>query len=370
MIRDGLVFRSIPLVTSGLAFLPACNDGGGTATGNGDDISTGTSVTATETQESSSGDPDTSDDVSTFDSSSDESTDTGDPQCGGENTCGALPPIGWFGPVVYARTDPGEPPPACPVEVDNPGPTVVDGFVDPGPAACGCECEISAPQTCNGTMVTSDQPDCSQECEYYGYYGYCYGYGGYTQVTGGCVNVEVEGFARFNSYENYYYGGGGSMCEETETENIPPFAWAATITTCRIPETALACDAGVCIPPAPDGFESKWCMYQQGDLECPSGQYPNKTVFWSDVEDTRACSNCQCGTAASSCEDAQLMIFGGPDCAGEPIALIDSDNQCTAAIGQSIAGTFDTQDPCPVTQASVPQGTIMPTGPFTFCCAD
>ena len=380
MIRDGVVFRSIPLVTSGLAFLPACNDGGGTAN-NSDDSSTGTTVTASET--SSSGGPDdtsTSDDPSTLDDSSSTSaesesgsTDTGDPQCGGENTCAPLPPIGWFGPVVYARVQPGDAPPGCPEEVNNPGPTVVDGFVDPGPAICECSCEISAPQTCNANMTTSDESDCSQDCYYYGYYGGCYGYGyGYgTSITDGCTNVALEGFVRFTSYESYgYYGGGGSTCEETEVDTIPPFEWAATIATCRIPETALTCDTGVCIPPAPDGFESKWCMYQQGDLECPSGPYPNKTVFWSDVEDTRGCSNCQCGTASSSCEDAELMVFGGPDCAGEPIAYIASDNTCVAAVGQSVAGTYNSQDPCPVTEAPVPQGAIAPTGPFTFCCAD
>ena len=64
------------------------------------------------------------------------------------------------------------------------------------------------------------------------------------------------------------------------------------------------------------------------------------------------------------------MVFGGPDCAGEPIAYIASDNVCTAAVGQSIAGTYNSQNPCPVTQAPVAQGAIAPTGPFTFCCAD
>jgi hypothetical protein len=377
MMRDGLVFRSIPLVTSGLAFLPACNDGG--TANNDDDNSTDATVTASETGSSEGPDDSSGDDVSTLDDSSSSEEDTGDPQCGGENTCGALPPIGWFGPVVYARVQPGDAPPECPPEVANPGPTVVDGFVDPGPAFCDCTCEISAPQTCNGNMFTSAEDDCSQDCDYYyyGMYGYygggCY-YGGYgygTSITDGCQNVELEGFVRFSSYESYgYYGGGGSSCEKEETDTIPPFAWAATIATCRIPETALTCDTGVCVPPAPDGFEAKWCMYQQGDLECPSGPYPNKTVFWSDVEDTRGCSNCQCGVASSSCEDAELMVFGGPDCAGEPIAYIASDNTCTAAVGQSVAGTYNSQDPCPVTEAPVPQGTIAPTGPFTFCCAD
>jgi hypothetical protein len=373
MIRDAVVFRSIPLVTSGLAFLPACG-GDGNTTGDDDD-STGspTSMTAEDTANVDDTSPNetSSDDASTLDDSTstssatatDDTTDSGDPQCG-TGTCGATPPIGWFGPTVYARVLPGDLPPPCPEEWNNPGPTVLEGFTDPGPAVCGCECELSAPQTCISCMETAATQGACTPNYYYGNCPY-----NNTDVTDDCTNVNVLGWVGFTSDESNYYGGGGSVCEETATEAIPPFQFDAQIATCRIPESALACDAGVCIPPAPEGFESKWCIYQQGDIECPAGEYPNKTIFWSDVDDTRGCTNCQCGTAAEVCTERQLMIFNGPDCAGDPAFIVEPDGVCVQATGGSIAGT-PAESGCPVNEPSMPQGEIMPTGAFTFCCSE
>jgi hypothetical protein len=371
--RDGLVFRSIPLFTGSLAFVPACNGGG-------DNVADGDSGDTEALTESSSGNDsvdgssdDTLDtgssDTSPTDTGDESSTDSGDPQCG-TGTCGALAPVGWFGPAIYKRLPVGAPVEPCPTEVDDAGPTLVEGFADPGPAICSCECELSAPQTCNGSMSTSVDPDCNDEQCYYYYMGMCYGYGyGYgTAVTADCMNVEIEGFVRFNSNEGYGYGG-QSFCEESETEMIPPFNWQSAIATCRVPETALLCDDGVCLPPVPDGFEATWCIYQQGDLECPAGEFSNKLSFFTDVEDTRDCTNCTCGTAGTSCEDATMMVFDQPDCAGIPSLIVESDNICIAGTGQSVAGDFGGDNPCPVTEAPTPEGAIAPTGAFTFCCA-
>jgi len=405
--RDGLVFRSIPLFTGSLTFLPACNDGGDVATGS-DDTTATSEATDTATDDTGTATDPT---ATSVDSTTDEPTETGDPLCGDAGTCGAVAPTGWFGPLVYARVEAGATPPACPPEVGNPGPTVVDGFVDPGPAVCDCDCSPSAPLNCNGYLVedgggpndtgafivdpdpTGDGDDGyyggSTDGGYYGgstggyYYGTTIGYGSATEGgyygTGGdycggyygntvsesCSNVVIDGLVRFSVFDEYYYYGGGNMCEESESEVIPPFAWAASIATCRIPDTAPLCDDGVCLPAIPEGFESKWCIYQQGDLDCPAG-FAEKSMFWSDVEDTRGCSNCQCG-ALASCEDAELMIYEGEDCAGEPVAVLTDSSTCTEVTGQSMVADFGGED-CPVTEASAPQGSIEPTGPFTFCC--
>jgi hypothetical protein len=201
-------------------------------------------------------------------------------------------------------------------------------------------------------------------------YGYCYGNN--LAVTESCQAVDLSGFVRFSAGGYYYYGGYGygATCEETEIEDIPPFSWAATITTCRLPDDALLCDGGVCVPPIPEGFENKWCMYQTGDLECPAGPFPVKTLFYSSVEDTRACSNCQCGTVTSNCEETELMVFADENCAGEPVAIVAADFTCTPAMGGSVAVDAGAEEACPVTEPSEPQGAITPMGPFTFCCSE
>lgn len=421
MTRDGFGFRSIPVFTGALAFLPACNGDDTNATG-ADDTGGTTSATDDDTgmPPTSSADDDT---TTAGESSSEDSADTGDPSC---QSCGSAPPVGWFGPVVYARVLPGQDVPTCPAEVSDVGPILADGFVDPGPAVCGCECQLTAPASCYSYIVGGGgayndegyygsggfiiDPD----TDGYGSGGYMSGgymsggyatgyvgsesyggdsgygmsdpggsdgyyedsgngggcYGGYDYVVDGCLNTPIDGLLRFRSYEDYY--GGGGMCEKTEEPDIPMFAWAATIATCRIPDTAMLCgDDGICIPPAPEGFEAQWCMYQQGDLECPAGPYPNKIVFWSGYDDTRDCSNCTCGTTGSSCEDAQLLVFEEPDCAGVPIVTLPANAlECTEVVGASFAADMGAEAACPVTSDSVAEGAIAPTGPFTFCCAD
>lgn len=416
--RDVDWVRSIPLFTGGLAFVPACNGGGDVATNGDDDTTTASSdstMDATDTFDTGS----TDDGPPATESSTGDTMDTGNLECGGAGTCGVAAPTGWFGPLVYARVENGATAPSCPAEVGNPGPTVVDGFVDPGAAVCECQCSPSMPLNCNAYLIDgngggyddtgyafigSDVDDGDDDEGYVtSGYGYTTGYGGtggyatsggyyygttrgysetgyYYEESGGnycggnwenvgetCMNVSIDGPVRFNVSEDYYYYyyGGSNMCEKTENEVIPPFAWAASITTCRIPETAPACDDGVCLPEIPAGFENKWCIYQQGDLECPSA-FPEKTVFWSDVEDTRQCSTCQCG-ALASCEEAELLVYEAEDCAGEPIAVLTDSSECTELSGASVIADYGGEE-CPVTQQSEPQGTIEPTGEFTFCC--
>lgn len=372
MIRDSIVFRSIPFVTTGLAFLPACGGDDGNVTASDDDSTGDPTMTVSATDPSADDDDDDDSGTSSVDDatatiddsgSSDggSSSDSGDPVCG-EGSCNAVAPVGWFGPVTYARVEPGGNMPACPGDILQPGPTVLDGFEDPGPATCTCECELSAPLTCNSCAETS----ATQNCQGGGYY-----YGGCpynaTVVTENCTNIDILGFLSFTSTDQGYYGMPQPMCEEESEELIPPFQFDATIVTCKVPDTALVCADGICVPPAPEGFEAKWCIYQTGDLECTDPSFPNKSIFYSNVEDTRGCTSCQCGSAASSCEEQQLMVFDGEDCAGEPIAVLDATGACVAGTGGSVAGT-GTEAACPVTEAPVPEGAIMPTGPFTFCC--
>jgi hypothetical protein len=424
--RDVGWVRSIPLFTGGLTFVPACNGGGDVAT-DGDDTTTASSdstMDATETFDTGS-----TDDGPPTTESTDDTADTGTQACGGEGTCGAAAPLGWFGPLVYARVEGGAIPPSCPAEVGDPGPTVVDGFIDPGPAVCECQCQPTMPLNCNAYLIQGDGYE--SESDSYGYtsygfivsgsddgdddgYGVTTGYGGtgddfggtgtggyyggtatggyyggttdggyygesgYGGVCGGesdnvgetCVNLSIEGPVRFNVSSDYYYGYygyGANMCEKTESEVFPMHSWAASIATCRIPEVAPACDDGVCLPEIPEGFENKWCIYQQGDLECPDS-FPAKSTFWSDVEDTRSCSTCDCG-AIASCDDADLMIYEAADCAGEPIAVLNDDSDCTEVSGASMIADFGGEE-CPVAQQSEPQGTIVATGEFTFCCSE
>lgn len=448
--RQDLWFGSIPMFAGALVFMPACNDDTTPVTGDASTSSTSSDTTTDATQTTSST-------TTTLDESSSTTIETtGDtvdpPAC---VSCSAEPEQGWFGPVTYARTAPSEPQPACPIEAAEPGPTLLDGFVDPGPAICSCACDAPKPKNCyayafgggggysdtgyvetggdygsggyvpetgwygstggfygssdggfgpgtdgdddfggndevGGGFVSSGyggtDPSASggyggtgyygatSEGGYYGgttggyYGGSCWG--NYTQISAACQNITFEGGVRFYAYSAGY--GGGGACEKQESTDIPPVAWASTITTCRIPAAAPPCDeGGICIPAPPAGFEQKWCLYRDGDHECTNPEYPAKTVFWSGTDDDRECSDCSCGTSVQSCEEAELLVFAEPDCAGEPSIVLPANGECVEIDAASVAGDFGFGDTaCPVTEAAMPEGSVAPSGAFTFCCSE
>lgn len=404
---EDLRFGSIPMFAGVLAFLPACP--GDNVTTQNDTSSSDTSGEATSAESGSSETTSATTDPPPS-TTADTSGTTGDPVC---VTCGSEPPEGWFGPVTYARVSRGQQVPECPPELPDQGPILVDGFVDPGPAICECSCEAPPAANCYAYMIGASNYGYGEtgyaESGYYygetgynesggggsggyggtyGYGGSTYGYaesyggsygyeesgggycwGGYTQVNANCVNVEIDGEVAFQSYDKGY--GGGGACMKNQVEEIPVTEWAETITTCRFAENAPQCDeGGICIPAAPEGFESKWCLYRAGDHECASPEFPNKSTFWSGVDDTRACTSCSCGGAGSTCDAAQLDVFAGPDCEGEPIATLDANAGCVDVVGGSIAPAAGGGATCPVTEESMPEGTVAPSGPFTFCCSD
>jgi hypothetical protein len=65
---------------------------------------------------------------------------------------------------------------------------------------------------------------------------------------------------------------------------------------------------------------------------------------------------------------ADLMVFEGMDCAGEPVAILPSNTGCEDLIGGSVAVDYGLSDGCPIGSPPHSMGEAMPTGVFTFCC--
>lgn len=354
--RDSFLFQSLPLFSGALAFLAGCSPKTPADETTGTDV-TGTSsatttMTSTDASSSSTDEPTTTMTTTvstTLDTSTTVDPDTGDPACGG-GTCGDPTEEGWFGPAIIARLPVGAELPSCTPEYPDAGPTLLEGYVDPGPATCDCTCELTQAPQCNGSVTSFQGANCVQWLNS-------------VQVSANCSNISIPGSARF-----YAYGQGVGICDENEIENIPPIPWEATIRSCRVPENLLDCgDGGVCLPAQPEGFEDNWCIYRQGDYECTAA-YPNKSVFWSGADDTRGCSECTCGSAGTNCLDQTVDVFAGADCEGLPIATLPGGNVCTNVTGLSIAATSSKSGACPVTAVPEPEGTVAAQGDFTFCC--
>jgi hypothetical protein len=306
-----------------------------------DDGSTGTADDTTSATLTSSGTTEGAD-----------TTDTGDAECGPAAACGELAPVGWFGPAIYARVLGGGPAPDCPESFSALGPSVLEGWNDPGPAICECSCELSTPLTCSSYAYSHNTASCNT-------------YNLYTPVTTMCVNANLTGWTQFYSNAQNF-----PTCMQESSETFPPPVWDAQIRSCKLAEdaTGQACgEGGTCLPTAPEGFESGLCIYKDGDNECPAGAYANKTLFHANFDDTRECSNCSCGSATATCT-APLQVFEGTDCEGAPLAEIAPNSACTQVTGGSVAMASDDDGGCPVSSPAEPMGAIMPTGPFTFCC--
>ncbi len=364
---DGLLYRSLPAFTGLLVFMPACPGDEPTATDtdatDGSSSSSGDSATSPSTTNSTTSPEDTS----SSESSPTDPSDTDTPAtCPEDSLCADNLPENWFGPLIMARSGPDDTPPECPEEFPIEGPDLRDGFVSAGDAECSCECTPPAMMNCYASVVTSTDPECNS---YYYYYKGGYGYGGggnqYYQVDELCHNIDMDDFARFNLFGFYAPG----PCTAETTESVPPISWEASIKTCQLSDDPLSCQGdGVCIPPPVAGFESVWCLYQQGDVGCPAGVFNTKHKFYTGAEDTRACSDCVCGSTAANCYTGDLLMFEGPDCAGEPAAALPANNDCSPVQAASVAVQYPGGDTCPVSNAPHAMGDAHPVGDFTFCC--
>ncbi len=356
-VRDGFLFRALPFFNGVLAFLPACGASddapADTDTATGDESSsTSASTTSSTTQNPTT----TQTSEETTDPTTEttlDSSETGEPGvCPEGSLCGSEPPDGWFGPTIIARVTSEETAPECPEDFPDAGPDLLEGFAGADPANCYCECESPASPNCYANLRVRGPNS-------------CVGYIDYLSVDAVCQNFEIDdAFSELN-----VYGYNPGMCTAEQSALIPPISWDASITTCGLTGSPLSCEGnGLCIPPAPEGFESVWCIYQQGDVGCPAGIFNTKHVFFSGATDSRECGNCTCASTANICNEAELLAFTDLDCAGEPAAVLEANGSCLDISAQSIALQFPGAESCPVQSEPQPMGTADPTGEFTFCC--
>jgi hypothetical protein len=359
-VRDGLLYRALPLFNGCLAFLPACSSPGNSSSDTDATDESG-SVTTNDPDTTLTTAPAESSESSTSDPGTDTALDTsstGEPEgCPEGSLCADGPPDGWFGPTIIARVPHGESVPACPEEYPTAGQELYDGFSDPPAAECNCECSPPASPSCNANLYVHGPNSCA-------------GFQNFLNIDATCQNLDIDGFAEFNLYGGYGYYYNPGMCTAETSSVIPPIAWDTTIATCRLSDSPLSCSGGkTCIPPAPADFEATWCIYQQGDAGCPAGVFNTKTLFFSGATDTRDCGDCSCGSPANSCEGGELLMFNAIDCAGDPDLVLEANGACQDVDVASFAINYPSVDTCPVGQQPQPMGAAEPTGEFKFCCA-
>ncbi len=302
-------------------------------------------------------DPDTTD---TEDPTSDTET-TGPAACGSGHICINEAPAGWSGPVVWAETPTAEEAPSCPAAYPEPAFSAFDDLQAP-PAECDCECGAATGVNCATITLEYHHADSS-----------CIGAPDdeFTILTNGnCNDGPASGAGRY--WEVPQPGVTGGDCLPSGTSEVPAASWASASTVCGGPSQGEGtCDAGLrCLPEPPAGFESRVCVWQPGELDCPSGDYSDRFIRHGDYADTRNCATCTCGDPTGECTGTVFLRSLG-DCAGTVGLSAAIGDGCDANVGNvesAEAGTLSVSNTSCEPSVGTAIGEAEPEDPYTLCC--
>lgn len=312
-----------------------------------------------------------------LDAGPDAQADAG-PSCPG--ACVDAPPLGWSDPALLWLGPMGSAPPSCPAEAPVVG---FQGFadLDAPPASCGaCSCSASTASctlpasftastaACNpggGVATSFDAPaawdgSCTAD-NAIGQGQMCGALACAKSLTAGPLTVTGEAC--------------GVVLGEPATPT-PPATWQTAALACKRGSSAPCDDpTQVCAPVAvaPPGFAL--CVFQAGDVDCPS-TFPDKHGVATGADDKRGCAPCACGAPMDGLCVATLNVFTDDVCAAPLLSV---------QVGSTGPGCFDLVPPGPALGSKsldklkyVPgtcapsggeaAGQVMPTGPATFCC--
>jgi hypothetical protein len=284
--------------------------------------------------------------------------DCADPVCQGAGyVCTDPVPTGWIGPVAWVNIAGGTLP-SCGGAYATQAAGGHDALTA-SPATCACNCGNPANVQCGSVSIN--------------YYtdGFCqssYGSGGlppnnFCVNTGGSSVQTAKGIATATSYNG--------DCTAAPTKTVPPVDWGQSEVVCNYdaPSDTGGCTSGLCVQSPQTGAWGKACIYQTGDLACPSGAYAKKVTFYTSVSDSRSCGTCTCTATPGSC-NATISVFSNAGC-GTLLTTIPTDGTChnaAAAISAETMTITPTPGTCGSNGTGGPTGSASAAAPVTVCC--
>lgn len=221
--------------------------------------------------------------------------------------------------------------------------------------ACGCgQPTVTCPNSM--TVIGFDELNCVT------------GMGQHTIAPNQCYSKTTE------SHQLVVSGPQATCTSGTVSPNIGATSWEVSRRACAATKAALTCANldDVCVSAPGQPFEPAICVFRPGTHSCPPG-YPNQTVYFENVSDTRSCPNsCACKAEGGVCQ-VSVESFSGTSCTGlTNVGKVNSTNPWCGLQGgiMSIrpstptilnAGFCQPTDP-PLT------GTATPEDPITVCC--
>ena len=327
-----------------------------TNTTSGTDSASGTSTTASTTSDSASGSSTTTTDGT--------SGSTGGAGCEVDQDCLDAAPDGWTGPVAVATsTDPNELP-DCTGDWDG---EVAEFHANPmGEAASCSSCACGTP-----SGVECAPPS----VEFWGNSN-CFGDAAFTAALkpdGQCTvfNQPAGGYGGASDPVDAVPNTGSCAPSGGEPGVVDP-TWGDTIRACALVDAVDLCETGECVPPAPADFETGRCIYRDGDVSCPPGDYINRTVWYTDINDTRGCTDCACTSPAGAQCQAEINFHFNATCSDAYVDIVSPGQECVTLWGQApgsavfnVSGTVGGS--CAPSGGEA-DGDVEAAGPTTFCC--
>ncbi len=291
------------------------------------------------------------------DDNDDNLVDCADPLCQPDYTCVPAPPAEW-GPVGYSA------------ERDSSADTIECGPLTPSGLAlhrgleiaddgCACECQSPTGGVCTVSSVLWQNGTCT---------------GGNAAVQSGCYD-----------FSNTYRIGGvqtsepvlskPGSCAATVAGAPSAPSWETTADFCSVPTQGGGCGGGqVCVARAPSPLEDAACVVREGDHACPAS-FPNQRVYFSAVDDARACTAnaCSCGAPDGEFCEVFVALYVNNSCSGTPANTYLLDGTCHATgLGYGDRGSARfiggaTGGACAPSGDGV-QGDVAPAEPHTLCC--
>ena len=168
-------------------------------------------------------------------------------------------------------------------------------------------------------------------------------------------------------------------CTPRSEEPVPftdiSWPWATAALACTGTAYSPCADPSTTCAPAPPpaaGFLT--CIFHEGDQECPDA-YPDKHLFYQDVEDHRSCTDCACGAPTGASCTVMASVFTDNACTTllNTDAVSSSGPSCGSVpagsgLGSKSAVLRDINPGACPPSGGESIGTIAPSEPSTFCC--
>jgi hypothetical protein len=165
----------------------------------------------------------------------------------------------------------------------------------------------------------------------------------------------------------------GTCAASVQAPSKTQITWDERLVSC-LPDkpTDRGCKSGEkCAPSPPSPLSTKLCIHKHGDSLCPAGEYSEKTLVHADVTDTRACSDCSCGSATVTCKGT-LQLNTTATCDPSSVENYDLPYQSCwfFSTGAKVAMKYvaTPTNPSCVPSGGEASGSVVEASPETFCC--